>query len=55
MAQIHEENLVCKISSLARDDEQAQSAITPEIMDNVREVLEQLIPGTIVEIINVGE
>jgi hypothetical protein len=50
MAQLNEDVVVIKVSQLLRDDENKQPILNEELVKQLQEVLEQLVPNSMVEI-----
>lgn len=50
MAQLNEDVVVIKVSQLLRDDEETQPILNEETCKQLQEVLEQLVPNSMVEI-----
>jgi hypothetical protein len=51
MAKIHEEIIIIKISKLVKDTDAAGTIATPELVDSLQAVAEELVgSGTIVEV-----
>ena len=50
MAKLNEDVVVIKVSQLLRDDENKQPILNEELVKQLQEVLEQLVPNSMVEI-----
>ena len=50
MAHIVTENVVIQVSRLAKDDQNLEQMVTPEITTTLEQVAAELFPGAIVEV-----